>query len=253
MPEGNIPATGLALIDIDLTGDFLGHPGQRAGFLVLAGFLAAFLFIRTSARLMRSPRVPWWPGSVETAGGLHIHHLVLGIVAMMVVGFLVFAVQPAGVWYDVLAVLFGVGMGLTLDEFALWLHLEDVYWAREGRQSLDAVVVAATVAGLVLAGAAPFDTGDGSSIAAITALLALNLAFVTAAVFKGKLFSAMVGLFVPLVAQVAAVRLAKPGSRWAERHYLPAGPKLHRAEDRHERLEALRSRLMDALGGAPSR
>jgi hypothetical protein len=51
----------------------LAADGERAGIFVLAGFLGSFGFIRTSARLMRSPRVPWWPGSVKVAGGLHIH------------------------------------------------------------------------------------------------------------------------------------------------------------------------------------
>ena len=66
--------------------DLLGsarEPGRECGFLVLLAFLASFSFIRTSARLMRSPRVPWWPGSVE-AGGVHIHHLVWGISLLLV-------------------------------------------------------------------------------------------------------------------------------------------------------------------------
>ena len=58
-------------------------PGRRAGFVLLAAFLATFLFIRTSARLMRSPQVPWWPGSVTTESGLHLHHLVWGIVLLL--------------------------------------------------------------------------------------------------------------------------------------------------------------------------
>ena len=65
-------------------------------------------------------------------GGLHIHHLVFGIVLMMVAGFLGFAIQPDSPWLEILAGLFGIGVGLTLDEFALWLYLEDVYWSEEG-------------------------------------------------------------------------------------------------------------------------
>src|SRR4051812_26867790 len=104
----------------------------------MLAFLVTFLFIRTSARLMRSPKVPWWPGSVTT-GDLHIHHLVFGIIIMIVSGFLNFAVDPVSPWQEILAILFGVGAGLTLDEFALFLHLEDVYWAEQGRRSVDAV------------------------------------------------------------------------------------------------------------------
>jgi hypothetical protein len=74
---------------------FLDDRGQRAGFILLGSFLAAFLFIRTSARLIRSPKVTWWPGSVTTKGGLHLHHLVWGIVLILVSGFLDFVLQPA--------------------------------------------------------------------------------------------------------------------------------------------------------------
>ena len=60
-----------------------------------------------------------------------------------------------------LAVLFGAGAALTLDEFALWLHLEDVYWSREGRSSVDAVLIALVVGALLLLGANPFDADRG--------------------------------------------------------------------------------------------
>ena len=59
-----------------------------------------------------------------------------------------------------LAAMFGVGAGFTLDEFALWVYLEDVYWAEEGRSSFDAVVVAALLGGLVVLGLSPFDLPD---------------------------------------------------------------------------------------------
>jgi hypothetical protein len=105
---------------------------------MLAAFLLSFLFICTSTRLIRDPRVTWWPGNVETKSGLHIHHMVLGILLLLVSGFLAFALAPASPGYEILAVLFGIGAGLTLDEFAIWVHLEDVYWTDEGRQSVDA-------------------------------------------------------------------------------------------------------------------
>ena len=72
----------------ELPDTFLDQPGTRAGFVLLGAFLLSFLFIRTSARLMRSPRVPWWPGSVTTDTGLHLHHLVWGIVLILLAGFL---------------------------------------------------------------------------------------------------------------------------------------------------------------------
>jgi hypothetical protein len=242
----------VAAIDLELTQEFLGEPGQRAGFLLLAGLLGGFLFIRTSARLIRDPNVTWWPGNVETSSGLHIHHLVWGIVTIMATGFLMFSFQPNSPWAEILAVLFGIGCGLTLDEFALWLHLEDVYWSAEGRSSVDAVIVATIIGGMVVAGVAPLDTGEGGSVAAIVSVVAVNLVFVILAIRKGKLLSAVLGTFVPLVALVSAVRLAKPGSRWAKRRYEADSAKLRRATARDRRNTALQDRLFNLIGGAPS-
>src|SRR5919108_3809583 len=151
-----------ANISIHLSGNALGSDNRRDAFVVLVAFLASFGFIRMSTRLMRSPRVPWWPGSVKT-GGVHVHHLVFGIVLLMVAGFLEFAFRPDSPWQEILAAGFGIGIGLTLDEFALWLHLEDVYWAEEGRRSIDAVIIATIVAAAVVVGAAPpaGSTDDG--------------------------------------------------------------------------------------------
>jgi lysyl-tRNA synthetase class 2 len=240
-----------AALHIELTGRFLGDSGQRAGFLVLAGLLGGFLFVRTSARMIRA-QVSWWPGNVSTRSGLHIHHLVWGIVTLMLSGFLTFALEPAAPWREVLAVLFGVGCGLTLDEFALWLHLEDVYWAREGRSSVDAVVIATVIGGMVVAGGAPLDTDNGGSIAVVAGVVALNLAFVFVAVGKGKRFTALVGVFVPLVAIIASVRLARTGSWWASRWYASGSAKAARAARRDARIRALQSRFSDAIAGAPS-
>jgi hypothetical protein len=239
-------------VDIELTGNFLGDPGQRGGFLVLAGLLGGFLFIRTSARMIRA-QVSWWPGNVQTSSGLHIHHLVWGIVTVMLSGFLGFALDPASPSREILEVLFGIGCGLTLDEFALWLHLEDVYWEKEGRSSVDAVIVAVLIGGLVVTGAAPFDTGNGGSIATIAALVAFNLVFVILAAAKGKPLSALVGVFVPLVSMVASVRLARPGSRWARRRYPDTCRKAEEARRRDARVRGIQDRVSNLIGGTPSR
>src|SRR5919112_3825392 len=102
---------------LELEGEsFLGSEAERAGLILLAAMLLSFLFIRTSARLMRSPNVPWWPGSVTTEGGLHLHHLVFGIVLMLVGGTLGFAVDESQApWIELAAVAFGIGAGLTFD------------------------------------------------------------------------------------------------------------------------------------------
>ena len=129
---------------------------------------------------MRSPRVPWWPGSVTTESGLHLHHLVWGIVLILSAGFLGFAINPVSPWNEILAGLFGVGAGFTLDEFALWVYLRDVYWGQEGRKSFDAVIVATVLGGLVLLGLAPFNVKDNSSSIA-SLVIAVSADFVLAA------------------------------------------------------------------------
>jgi hypothetical protein len=102
-------------------GEVWGSLGERRFlFLTLIGFVCAFGFVRLSTRLMRSPRVPWWPGSVVSEGGVHVHHLFFGIVLMMVAGGLSFAAgETDGPWYAIYAVLFGIGIGLAIDEYAL--------------------------------------------------------------------------------------------------------------------------------------
>ncbi len=103
---------------------------RMPAMLVLVAFLVSFAFIRTSARMIRSPRFQWWPGNVETGSGMHIHHLVWGISLLLISGFVAFATELETPWAQITAIGFGVGAGLTLDEFALWLHLDDVYWTR---------------------------------------------------------------------------------------------------------------------------
>jgi hypothetical protein len=240
-------------ITFELPAKFLDDHGERAGFVLLAAFLLAFLFIRTSARLIRSPRVSWWPGSVTTESGLHLHHLVWGISLLLITGFLNFALSPGGVLEDVLAAGFGVGAGLTLDEFALWVYLRDVYWAEEGRASLDAVVVAAALAGLVLLGIAPFDLpNNSSSVASAASTVALGLALSAVAIAKGRHFLGLIGLFIPPLAFAAMCRLATPGSPWARRFYAPGSHKLERSRARYGRAAERRRRLADAVAGTPT-
>ncbi len=237
----------------EISQHFLDEPAQRAGFILLGAFLVSFLFIRTSARLIRSPRVTWWPGSVTTSSGLHLHHLVWGIVLLLLSGFLNFALGPTGVWLDVLAGAFGIGAGLTLDEFALWVHLEDVYWSEQGRSSLDAVVVATLIGGLVVLGLAPFDLSKQSSaITSIAVAVAIDLCLCILAIFKGKPMLGLTGLFIPFASLVGAIRLASPTSPWARRRYPADGEKMARAQARFQRIARRRRRALDAIGGAPS-
>lgn len=199
---------------------------------------------------MRSPKVPWWPGSVTTEGGLHVHHLVFGIVLLLATGFAL-ALQPPSPWLEILAAGFGIGAGLTLDEYALWLHLEDVYWAEEGRRSVDAVVIAAVLGGLLLMGFLPFSTDDGALPIIVTMLIVLSISAV--AILKGKIVMGVAGVLFPLVGLIGAIRLAKPGSFWAVRRYKPGSRKLARAERRYERHTRRYQRFQDQVAGAPER
>ena len=232
---------GELVVHVDLS----PAPRQSAALCVLAGFLVSFTFIRMSTRLMRSPRVPWWPGSIETEGGLHVHHLVFGICLLMICGFLSFAVGPQEPWLQILGAGFGVGLGLTLDEFALWLYLDDVYWAEEGRQSVDAVVIAALLGGLVVLGFTPLGGDDTGSVIAVVAALAFVLALSLVTALKGKYVAAVVVMLVPVVGLVTATRLAKPGSPWARRRYAEGSDKLARSR-------AATSEPRSAAGAGPT-
>ncbi|HEX5308871.1 MAG TPA: hypothetical protein VFW38_07300 [Solirubrobacteraceae bacterium] len=246
----------LAAVELNfaISEHFLDDRGQRAGFVLLGAFLASFLFIRTSARLIRNPKVTWWPGSVKTKGGLHLHHLVWGIVLMMLSGFLNFALEPSSPGVEVLAALFGIGAGLTLDEFALWIHLEDVYWSNEGRSSIDAVIVATLLGGLVVLGIAPFDLSNRAApIESLLLVIAIDLTFSALAILKGKPLLGLMGVFVPFFSMVGSVRLAAPSSPWARRRYPPDSHRMARSRARWERIRVRRRRMMDVIGGAPSR
>ncbi|MDP9189092.1 MAG: hypothetical protein M3O25_07570 [Actinomycetota bacterium] len=232
-------------------GGFLERDTQRAGLILLAAMLLSFGFIRFSTRMIRA-EVSWWPGNV-TPGGLHIHHLVFGIVLLLVTGFVGFALQPESPWLEVLAALFGIGAGLTLDEFALWLYLEDVYWSEEGRRSVDAVIFAAIIGGALMLGLVPLSSEDTGSVGALLLAISIVVGYCLIAAFKGKVWSTVVGMFVPLVGIVAAIRLARPGSPWAKRRYAAGSAKLAKAERRETRHLRRWKWLQDLIGGVPDR
>jgi hypothetical protein len=109
-------------------------------FLASIGFLVTFGIVRGITHLIRAGVGPFHNVS---SGGLHIHHLVWGILILILVGYVWLIEQGVGSnWIaSVTALLFGVGAALTLDEFALWLNLQDVYWTGAGRESIDAVII----------------------------------------------------------------------------------------------------------------
>jgi hypothetical protein len=237
--------------------------GKEALFFVFLSFLIAFALTRLYTR---QARIRGW-GSASV-GGVHLHHAVPGIVLALGAGLLVFtpwgSTSPA---QEVLAIAFGVGAALVLDEWALIFHLDDVYWSQEGRSSIDAVIVGSMLAGILLHTASPFGLEESEyqgSRTVVFALLALNYIFALICFFKGKPVVGAVGLLVPFVALVGAARLAKPHSPWARWFYDPdRGPERLRAE-RARKLERSRRRfgvgwegrlerkVADVIGGAPS-
>ncbi|MET8945559.1 hypothetical protein ABZX30_18705 [Streptomyces sp. NPDC004542] len=200
----------------------IGEPGKLPLLLALAAFVLTFLVTRAITRMIRAGKGPF--GNVTGAGGLHIHHVVPGVVLMVVGGFGVVASVRHGFGAGFFAVVFGIGAGLVLDEFALILHLHDVYWTEDGRRSVEVVILTAALVGLVLAGFSPFGVNDlsqgelqgrGTVIATVSGNFVLSLVALT----KGKLRTAVFGIVVPVVALVGAVRLALPCSYWARRFY----------------------------------
>ncbi|HET7484263.1 MAG TPA: hypothetical protein VFJ64_02680 [Solirubrobacterales bacterium] len=231
---------------------------EQGIFLVLAGFVLSFAFIRMSTRLMRSPRVTWWPGSVVSDSGVHLHHLVFGIVTMMIAGTLGFAALGHSPYAEICAFAFGVGAGLTIDEFALWVYLDDVYWAEEGRSSIDATVIAAAGMFLILIGSTPFSFDTSSPAQVVGSILGALLVFLMVAICfaKQRLMHGAIGFFVLPIAIYGATRLGKPGSAWARRRYGERNPvKQQRAEERFppdRRTERFKNAFRDIVGGKPS-
>lgn len=238
--------------------DKLVEHDEQGLFLVFAGFVLSFAFIRMSTRLMRSPRVPWWPGSVVSDSGVHVHHLVFGIVTMMAAATVGFAALGDSPLTEICAFAFGVGAGLTIDEFALWVYLDDVYWAEEGRSSIDATVIAAADMILLLLGFTPFTIDTGSTAQIAVSLLGALLVFGAVAIcfLKQRLMHGWVGFFILPFAIYGASRLGKPGSPWARKRYVERDPaKQKRAEERFppdRRTERFKDAFRDIVGGKPS-
>jgi hypothetical protein len=207
--------------------------GRLASFVFFIVLLGTFGFIRTSTWMIRK-QVSWWPGNVSV-GGTHVHHLVWGICAMMIFGYIGVVHQPDTPWREIVTALFAVGMGLTLDEFALWVELKDVYWEKEGRKSIDAMIIAGCVAGVAMVGFSAWaqlaDSVANGVVAFVAAEGVLGILLALINVAKDKLWWALASVIVPIVGIPAAARLAKPHSIWARVVYRKG--KLERARERY--------------------
>lgn len=261
--------------------DNLVQSGRAAAVWALIGFVVTFAIVRTLTRRIhartpieesQSEQSPVEQAQVEQAqveqarggrrslvgdisiGGVHVHHQVWGILLLLVTGMLEFRFQPGSPGLEILALLFGAGAALVLDEFALLFYLEDVYWSDEGRSSIDAVLLALAVGAALLLSTSPLGLDasdpDASSLANVTSAIVLNMVFSGICLLKGKLATGVLGVVVPFIAFIGVLRLAKPTSWWARHRYKPK--KLARAHERFgPRRTARYDRVRDLLGGKP--
>ena len=241
--------------------------GRAAAVWALIGFLVTFVITRGITRRIRAkknPPVEKADDNSDSGGGfsdiyiagVHVHHQVWGILLILLSGLLEFRYDPGSPWTEVLAALFGVGAALALDEFALWFHLDDVYWGEDGRKSIDAIMIAGGLGAVLLLQASPVGPGNTEGLAnwLYVTLVVFHLAVAGVCFFKGKLATGLIGIVVPIVATVGAIRLAKPTSAWARRRYSKPenAAKLARSHQRFDgAYRRRRDRVRDALGGTP--
>jgi hypothetical protein len=226
-----------------------GLGGREPLLLMLAASLLTFALTRLYTRLARVR--DWRSGRV---GDLHLHHMVAGNILTLTCGMMELAFQPGDFGLDVLAIGFGVGAAFVLDEFALSVHLRDVYWTPEGRHSIEVSIIWTLLGLILLTGVSPFGIHDQTETPRMIgfAVVAVSIALSIITCMKGKLTMGLVSIFLPPVGLVAALRLARPGSIWAQLFYDPT--RLVRAQARFDpelsRLEELRHRFTDLLGGS---
>jgi hypothetical protein len=122
---------------------------RRAALRLLTSFLITFALIRLLTYSIHNNLGPFHDIVIGggSGGTIHIHHYMWGLLLIAVCGFLALSLEAAR-WHPFLAIPFGIGLALVLDEFALLLQLKDVYWAEQGRISVDIGVIVA--AGLLL-------------------------------------------------------------------------------------------------------
>lgn len=225
------------------------YSSRSVQFAMLITFVGTFMLTRLVVRFIRSGRGPFRNVKV---GEVHVHHLVPGIVIMLVAAPVEFVIAPHGTARTVLACVFAAGAALTLDEFALWLHLTDVYWEDRGRKSVDAVVAVAGLGALGLVVSHPFSRSQGESLWFYFLYLLITMGFVGVAVFKGRLFLGPAGVLLLPLAVVAALRLAKPGSPWFDRFYPDGSWKREKSLKRYSRLN-LEDWVKRFISGMPHR
>lgn len=254
--------------------DWLRHDIIERGRLpllcCLLAFLVTFLVTRTVVRYIRRAQVRgdvprWWQPHNAHLGSRHIHHVVFGVVLVMVSGVTLVALGAGGPGpgFTVAAIGFGIGAALVLDEYALILHLSDVYWEEDGRASVDAVFAATAVTGLLVLGFHPLtfllsmwqDTSSPIIRTGVMASVVMTLPLAVVVLSKGKVWTGLIGMFFVPLLLVGAVRLSRPHAPWARWRYLDNSERMRRALVRERRLRrpVVRAKLwlQDAVAGRP--
>jgi hypothetical protein len=236
----------------------------------LVAFILTFFVTRTFVRLIRHraangrPTRWWHPRNVHV-GGVHIHHVTFGVVLTLLSGLMLVTLSLDGhePEFIVAATLFGIGAALVLDEYALILHLSDVYWSEDGRTSVDAVFAAVAVAGLLIMGLHPLMFflpiwhGVDSAVlrAVVGSAMALTLPLAVVVVLKGKVWTGLLGMFLVILLVIGAIRLSRPHAPWARWRYSTRPDKMGRALQRERTLRrpVVRAKLylQCAIAGTP--
>ncbi|MCV7050501.1 hypothetical protein H7H82_07810 [Mycobacterium heidelbergense] len=236
----------------------------------LIAFILTFFVTRTFVRVIRHRAAAgrparWWQPRNVYIGGVHIHHVTFGVVLVMLSGLTLVTLSINGQEpeFTLAAIFFGIGAALVLDEYALILHLSDVYWEEDGRTSVDAVFAAVGVAGLLIMGLHPLmfflpiwqGTDSVALRAAVGSALALTLPLAVVVVLKGKVWTGLLGMFVVILLVIGAIRLSRPHAPWARWRYTAQPEKMRRALQRERRLRrpVVRAKLwvQCAIAGTP--
>lgn len=246
------------------------HGGRLPLLCCLVAFILTFFVTRTFVRFIRH-RVAsgrparWWQPRNVHVGGVHIHHVTFGVVLVMISGVSLVALSVNGQEPEntLSAIFFGIGAALVLDEYALILHLSDVYWEEDGRSSVDAVFAAVAVAGLLIMGLHPltfffpFWHGTDSFVwhAAVVATMVMTLPLAVVVVLKGKVWTGLLGMFIVVLLVIGAIRLSRPHAPWARWRYTAAPDKMRRAlqRERKWRRPVVQAKLwlQCAIAGTP--
>ncbi len=231
--------------------DIIGR-GRLPLLCCLVAFILTFFVTRSVVRSIRSrvaagrpPR--WWEPRNIHIGTKHIHHVVVGVLLVMISGVMLVALSVTGNQPELTAsaILFGIGAALVLDEYALILHLSDVYWEEDGRTSVDAVFAAVAVGGLLVMGLHPFlffvslwhDTTHSVLLrTGVVFAMVLTLPLAVLVVLKGKVWTGLIGMFFVPLLFVGAIRLSRPQAPWARWFYMSQLDKMARALRRERTL-----------------